>query len=200
MPRSLQPVSVPGPGRQGRPASRFRARALAPLTGRHALGADTAPSSDTEQCTSGGPPRPMMRVCRPSLCAPTPVTTRRLVDIGVQDQGPLQGSRRVHKARCVQRVLFEYNESCARRGAVSTHIRLAYIASFFTAGIVYLVLGVDALARSLGRLSEVSSAAPAVGGSAAAVGAAAVGYTLCRYRAEDGAFRLEMRRIRSGPL
>ena len=102
------------------------------------------------------------------------------------------------KLDAYKRALFEYNESGVRRGAVSAHIGLAYNASFFTAGIVYLALGADALATSLGRLDEVSSAAPAAGWSAAIIGAAAVGYALCRYRAEDGAFRLEMRKIRSG--
>ena len=102
------------------------------------------------------------------------------------------------KLDAYKRALFEYNESGGRRGAVSAHIGLAYNASFFTAGIVYLALGADALATSLGRLDEVSSAAPAAGWSAAIIGAVAVGYALCRYRAEDGAFRLEMRKIRSG--
>ena len=102
------------------------------------------------------------------------------------------------KLDAYKRALFEYNESGVRRGAVLAHIGLAYKASFFTAGIVYLVLGADALATSLGRLDEVSSAAPAIGWSTAVIGAATVGYSLYRYRAEDGAFRLEMRKIRSG--
>ncbi len=101
------------------------------------------------------------------------------------------------KLDAYKRTLFDYNESSGKRGAASAHIEHAYMASFITAGIVYLALALDALAASLALFDDLTPVAPAVGGSAAVLGAIAVGYALAKYRAEDGAFRLEMRKIRS---
>ena len=103
----------------------------------------------------------------------------------------------VMKLEVYKSALFDFNESGSRRGAAFAHMENAYIASFFTAGIVYLALIVDVLAGSLTLFDGLPPVAPAVGWPVAVLGTVAVGYALCRYRAENRAFRLEMRKIRS---
>lgn len=104
----------------------------------------------------------------------------------------------VMKLEAHKRALFDYNESGSRRGAVSAAMGLACRAPFLTAGAVYLVLGADALAARLAPIDVPSLGATAAGWSATALGAAVVVCALGKYHAEDGARRLEMRKIRSG--
>lgn len=103
----------------------------------------------------------------------------------------------VTRLEAYKKVLFEYNESGSRRGSVSAHLGLGWKVSLFTAGAVCLVQGADALAASLSLSGHLPAVTPAVGGSAAVLGSAAVCYTLWRYSSEDRAFRREVRKIRS---
>ena len=102
----------------------------------------------------------------------------------------------VMKLEAYKRALFDYNESGGRRGAALAHMEHACRASFLTAGIVDLALIADALAASSALLDGLPPFIPTVGWPVAGLGAVAVGYALCRYRTEDKAFRLEMRKIR----
>lgn len=100
----------------------------------------------------------------------------------------------VMKLEVYKRALFGYNESGDRRGAALAHMEHACRVSFLTAGIVDLALSADALAASSALFGDLHRVALAVGRTTAALGAVAAGYTPCRYSAEGGAFRLEMRK------